>query len=166
MNITPSDHALQKLKYDIHTKLPLEPYQNWIWYDSSGNLVWISYFSFCSARELVYACIVLFRPWQWRYSTPTCRPLTRNWWKSRRRNNLISWEKQTRVMRLRTWTPGEDSIRQTPWKLPVNLVEESFSNSFQWRSKLLQERLRVLTVKGWKITTEDQTSWSDKTSEG
>ena len=31
--------TLQKLKYDIHTKLPLESYQIQIWYDSSGNLV-------------------------------------------------------------------------------------------------------------------------------
>ena len=31
--------TLQKLKYDIHTKLPLESYQIQIQYDSSGNLV-------------------------------------------------------------------------------------------------------------------------------
>ena len=31
--------TLQKLKYDIHTKLPLESYQNQFWHDSSGNLV-------------------------------------------------------------------------------------------------------------------------------
>ena len=31
--------TLQKLKYDIHTKLPLESYQIQFWYDSSGNLV-------------------------------------------------------------------------------------------------------------------------------
>ena len=31
--------SLQKLEYDIHTKLPLESYQNRIWYGSSGNLV-------------------------------------------------------------------------------------------------------------------------------
>ena len=40
--------TLQKLKHDIHTKLALESYQNWIWYGSSGNLVWKSYLSFCS----------------------------------------------------------------------------------------------------------------------
>ena len=31
--------TLQKLKYDIHTKLPLESYQIQSWYDCSGNLV-------------------------------------------------------------------------------------------------------------------------------
>ena len=36
-------YTLQKLKYDIHIKLPLESYQIQFWYDSSGNLVWISY---------------------------------------------------------------------------------------------------------------------------
>ena len=33
-----SFHTLQKLKYDIHTKLPLESYQIRFSYDSSGNL--------------------------------------------------------------------------------------------------------------------------------
>ena len=32
--------TLQKLKYDIHTKLPLKSYQIQSWYDSSGNLVY------------------------------------------------------------------------------------------------------------------------------
>ena len=31
--------ALQKLKYDIHTKLPLKSYQIRFCYNSSGNLV-------------------------------------------------------------------------------------------------------------------------------
>ena len=31
--------ALQKMKYENHTKLPLESYQNRFWYDSSGNFV-------------------------------------------------------------------------------------------------------------------------------
>ena len=30
---------LQKLKYNVHTNLPLESYQIQFWYDSSGNLV-------------------------------------------------------------------------------------------------------------------------------
>ena len=53
--------TLQKLKYDIHTKLALESYRIHFWYDSSGNLVWISYFSFCSAKicanfNLLHTC--------------------------------------------------------------------------------------------------------------
>ena len=31
--------TLQKMKYEYHTKLPLESYQNRFWYDSSGNFV-------------------------------------------------------------------------------------------------------------------------------
>ena len=32
-------YSLQKMKYEYHTKLPLESYQNRFWYDSSGNFV-------------------------------------------------------------------------------------------------------------------------------
>ena len=38
-SIHKADPSLQKLKYDIHTKLPLESYQIQMKYDSSGNLV-------------------------------------------------------------------------------------------------------------------------------
>ena len=31
--------TLQKMKYEYHTKLLLESYQNRFWYDSSGNFV-------------------------------------------------------------------------------------------------------------------------------
>ena len=31
--------ALQKMKYEVHTKLPQIAYQIWIWYDICGNLV-------------------------------------------------------------------------------------------------------------------------------
>ena len=47
--------TLQKLKYDILTnyKLPLESYQNRIWYDSNGNLVAI-----CEYHTSVLQCMV------------------------------------------------------------------------------------------------------------
>ena len=34
---TQHTHTLQKLKYDIHTKLPLESYQIQFWYDSGST---------------------------------------------------------------------------------------------------------------------------------
>ena len=75
-------------------------------------------------------------------------------------NKLFSWEKQTQAM---------TKLRTKKWRILagrlkiVISVEESLSNSFQWRSKILLERLCVLTV---KITyyLKDQTS--DKMSEG
>ena len=39
LTIKNAGHTLQKLKYEYHTKLPLESYQNRFWYDSSGNFV-------------------------------------------------------------------------------------------------------------------------------
>ena len=42
MQKLPCIYTLQKLKYDIHTKLSLESYQIQFWYDSSGNF-WYKY---------------------------------------------------------------------------------------------------------------------------
>ena len=57
-----TEFTLQKLKYDIHTKLPLESYQIQFWYDSSFGMIpvaiWYEFHTSVFAVQLQYAFLI------------------------------------------------------------------------------------------------------------